>query len=371
MVFDKKKKLFLVVIVSIILLIIVAYKINDYVKSSTTRPKALTAVLISNPERKQVNNTIDLTGDILPYQQATIYSRVSGNIEKIFVDIGSLVKKGDILAVIDSTIYSQNARQAYGLYLQAEANYQNAKMNYERNLKLFEQNLIAKQEVDNAYTAYEVAKGQKESQQANYKNALTQLNYCKIIAPFAGYITKRFLDPGAYVTSSANSPSSSLFTLMDISKVKILVNLPEKNITILEKVKEADICVDAYKDKIFKGKVERISDALDPNTRTLQVEIDIDNKDRILKPGMFGTVSFLIEKKDNAMVLPLDAVLKDDYGKFVYVFKNDSTVSKTYVNTGIQKETFIEILGGVSDKDKIVVVGQTLIKDKMKVRIAR
>jgi len=371
MVFDKKTKLFLVVIISIILLIIVVYKINDYVKSSTTRPKTLTAVIVSNPERKQVNNTIDLTGDILAYQQAIIYSRVSGNIEKIFVDIGSFVKKGDILAVIDSTIYSQNVRQAYGLYLQAEANYQNAKMNYERNLKLFEQNLIAKQEVDNAYTAYEVAKGQKESQYANYKNALTQLNYCKIIAPFTGYITKRFLDPGAYVTASANSPSSSLFTLMDISKVKILVNLPEKNITILEKVKEADICVDAYKDKIFRGRIERISDALDPNTRTLQVEIDIDNKDRILKPGMFGTVSFLIEKKDNAMVLPLDAVLKDDYGKFVYVFKNDSTVAKTYVKTGLQKETFIEILGGISDKDKIVVVGQTLIKDKMKVRIAR
>jgi RND family efflux transporter MFP subunit len=367
-----KKRTYLILIgISIVILIIVAIKVKDYTEQSGRRPQAAPNVVLANPQKKAISNYISLTGDINADQQANIYSRVSGNIEKIFVDIGQYVQKGQTLAIIDSTIYAQNARQAQGLYAQAEANYQNAKMSYERNSKLFEQNLIAKQEVDNSKTAYEVAKAQKEAQSASYKNSLTQLTYCRIVAPFAGYITKRFLDAGAYVTASTTSASSTLFVLMDIGKVKILANLPERNINILGKVKEADVKVDAFSDKLFKGIIARTSEAVDPNSRTMQLEIDVNNNEKILKPGMFATVSFILDKKDDALTLPLNVVLNDDKGKFVYKFASDSTVNKVSVETGLEQEDLIEIVKGLSVSDKIVVVGQTLVKDKMKVKVMR
>ena len=368
----KKKRNYLIVIaLLVIVIIIVVLKIQDYMEGSSKRPVASQNVVLANPEKKTISNYISLTGDIAADQQANIYSRVSGNIEKIFVDIGQFVQKGQILALIDSTIYAQNTRQAQGLYAQAEANFQNAKMNYERNNKLSDQNLIAKQEVDNAKTAYEVAKAQKEAQNASYKNALTQLNYCKITAPFAGYITKRMLDAGAYVTASTTSASSTLFVLMDIAKVKILANLPEKNINILDKVKDADIKVDAFANRIFKGIIARTSEAVDPGTRTMQFEIDINNADRTLKPGMFATATFILEKKEDALTLPLNVVINDDKGQFVYKFTPDSTVRKVYVKTGLQEESLIEIVQGLDQSDRVVVIGQTLIKDKMKVKVVR
>jgi membrane fusion protein (multidrug efflux system) len=368
---NKKRTYLILIVVSIIIIIAVVLKVKNYMDQSSRRPQITPNVVLANPAKKAISNFISLTGDVNADQQANIYSRVSGNIEKVFVDIGQYVQRGQILAIIDSTLYAQNARQAQGLYAQAEANYQNAKMNYERNDKLFGQNLIAKQEVDNSKTAYEVAKAQKEAQLASYKNALTQLTYCRITAPFAGYITKRFLDAGAYVTASTTSASSTLFVLMDIGKVKILANLPERNISILGNVKEADVKVDAFKDRFFKGFIARTSEAVDPSTGTMQLEIDVNNSDRILKPGMFATVTFLLEKKEDALTLPLNVVLNDDKGNFVYKFNPDSTVSKVSVKTGLKEVSIVEILEGIGINDKIVVVGQTMIKDKMKVKVAR
>lgn len=368
---NKKKIYFIVTLVILLIAVAVAFKINDYLSQSSRRPQLTPNIVVANPEKGEITSLINLTGDIAAEQQANIYSRVSGNVEKIFVDIGQYVRKGQMLAIIDSTIYSQNARQAQGLYAQAEANYQNAKMNYERISKLFDQNLISKQEVDNSKTAYEVAKAQKEAQLANYKNTLTQLAYCKITAPFSGYITKRLLDAGAYVTASTNAPSSTLFTLMDISKVKIMANLPEKNMAILGKVKQAEVKVDAYEDKKFIGVINRTNQAVDPATRTVQLEVDIDNNENILKPGMFATVTFVMEKKENTLLLPLNVILNDDNGGFVYKFNPDSTVIKTPVKTGLKNESKIEILEGIKESDKVVVVGQTLIKDKMKVKVTR
>ncbi len=158
---------------------------------------------------------------------------------------------------------------------------------------------------------------------------------------------------------------------MDINKVKILANLPEKNINILGKVKEADVSVDALGDKMFKGVIARTGEAVDPGTRTMQLEVDINNTDHILKPGMFANVTFLMEKKDSAVTLPLNVVLNDDKGKFVYKFNSDSTVSKVAVKTGLQEESIVEILNGVGINDKVVVVGQTLVKDKLKVKVSR
>jgi membrane fusion protein (multidrug efflux system) len=366
-----KRKRNIILLVLIIFIAVVGYKIYDYQSLSARRAPQTQTVVLGNPEKRLISNYLSLTGDIIADKQANIYARVSGNIEKIYVDIGQYVNRGEILAIIDSSIYTQNALQAQGLFAQAEANYQNAQMNYERNSKLYEQKLISKQDYDYSQTSFEVAKAQREAQFANFTNAQTQLSYCKVTAPFSGYITKRMFDEGAYISASAATQSSTLFVLMDINKVKITANLPEKNIDILNKVKEADIKVDALKDKNFKGTISRASEAVDLATRTLPLQIIIDNKGGILKPGMFASIIFTLEQKENSLTLPLNTVLTDDDGTFVYKFMPDSTVGKTYVEIGIQENNVLEIVQGLTEDDQVVIVGQTLVRDNMKIRVAR
>jgi membrane fusion protein (multidrug efflux system) len=355
----------------IIILLFVILKIKQTSGSDNKRAIQKPSVVISAPDIIEMQRSLTLTGDILPIQQANIYSKVSGNIDKVFADIGDWVKQNHVLAIVDSTIYSQNLRQADASYLQAEANYNNAKLNFERNTSLLDQNLISKQDLDNSKTSYQIATAQKEAAHANLNNTQTLLNYCRVTAPFTGVITKRFLDAGAYVTSSTSSSSAVLFTLMDINNVKVIINVPEKNINDLNSVKDVIVEIDALQGKKFNASIKKISEALDMSTRTMAVEVDINNQSHILKPGMFATVILILEKKPNTMAVPLQSVLQDEKGDFVFKIGRDSVVSKNYIKTGISNENYVEVTGGLTKVDQIIVVGQNLIKDNMKVRVVR
>jgi membrane fusion protein (multidrug efflux system) len=366
------KKKFVIPSVGIILvLIFIVFKIRQSSDSENKRPVPRPSVVISAPDIIEMQRSLILTGDILPIQQANIYSRVSGNIDKIFVDIGDWVKQSRVLAVIDSTIYSQNLRQADASYLQAEANFNNAKLNFDRNTSLLDQNLISKQDLDNSKTSYQIATAQKEAAHANLNNTRTLLNYCRITAPFTGVITRRFLDAGAYVTSSTSSSSAVLFTLMDINIVKVIINVPEKNINDLNSVKDVIVEIDALRGKKFNASIKKISQALDMSTRTMAVEVDITNQSHILKPGMFATVILVLEKKPNTMAVPLQAVLQDEKGDYVFKVGRDTVARENYIKTGISNENYVEVTDGLTGEDKIIVVGQSLVKDNMKVRIVR
>lgn len=329
------------------------------------------SVVTSKLQKNDMVRSQLFTGDIYPIQQASIYSKVSGNLEKVYVDIGQFVRQGQILALVDTTLYVQNMKQAYAAYLQADANQQNMKLTYDRNKSLLTQKLISQQDVDNSKTAFDIAHAQKEAALASYKNAQTQLSYCRITAPFSGFITKRNLDAGAYLTSSTSQASSVIFTLMDLDVVKIMANIPEKEVANLKSVLSVDVTVDALQGKLFPAQIKKMSQAVDMATRTLAVELDINNKDHQLKPGMFANISLVLERKNNTPSLPLESVMQDDNGNFVYVITPDSVAHKKYVETGIKQINLVEILSGVSETDNIVTIGQNLLKDKAKVRLTK
>jgi membrane fusion protein (multidrug efflux system) len=360
---------YVIIIIVLILAAIVMIKIksSDTAQRRTSVPLIVTGKLLKG----EIVKSETLTGDILPIQQANIYTKVSGNIEKIYNDIGDEVKQNQILALIDTTIYSQNLKQAKANYMQALANLENSKLLFERNQKLLDQNLIAKQDLDNAKTSLDVATAQKEAAFAVYTNASTQLSYCKVTAPFAGYITKRMFDPGTYVSASGNNQGSVLFTLMNVNQLKSIVNVPEKDVPSLNRITGIEVIPDALPGKIFRAQLKKISGAIDLNTRTMAVEIDIENPGKILRPGMFATIILILEKKENSDFLPNQIVLNDDNGDYVYLLNPDSTVSKKYIQLGIKQDNKYEILSGINNDDKIVFVGQDLIKDKMKVRVAK
>jgi RND family efflux transporter MFP subunit len=364
-----KKKFIYSTTIIVIILSLVALKIS----SSTSEKRGIPRPLIvkGNATRGEIVNSLSFTGDIMPIQQAIIYSKVSGNLEKIFVDIGSVVSQNQVLALIDTTIYAQNMKLARANYLQSDVTYKNNKIAYERSKTLFEQNLIAKQDLENAQTTMDASKAQMEAAYANYSNALTQLSYCKVTAPFSGIITKRYFDPGAYINATGASNNSTLLVLMNASELKSYLNIPEKNVPLLDKVTGIEVSADALPKMEFKASIKKISGAVDLTTRTMQIEIDIENSNKLLKPGMFANITMVMEKKENAIILPNQVIQNDDYGNFVYLLKPDTTVEKRYVSIGIKQDTKYEILSGITDKDLVVFIGQSLIRDKMKVKITK
>lgn len=356
-------------VVLLALLVYLRIRANSDDAARVVRP--VPTVQVDKPDVGSISKTLSFTGDIAAIQESSIFPRVNGNIEREYVDIGDYVHRGQILALIDTTIYSENARQAKATFLQTSATLENAKLTYERDKSLLEQNLIATQDLDNARTAYKVALAQEEAASANLKNSQIQLGYCRVVAPFSGYITRRFFDPGTYVTSSTNASSSTLFYLADISKVKVLVDVLEEDIPLLPKVEDVQIRVDAYANKVFHGKITRMSQQLDLSTRTMPVEVDIDNPQALLKPGMFASVDLIFDKQENTIIVPTQVVMSDDSGSYVYTLGKGDVVHKNYVRIGVTHDNRDQILSGLNQNDQVVFMGYNLVHDGMKVRVAR
>jgi RND family efflux transporter MFP subunit len=349
----KKYKTYLVIaIVVAILGGIVTIKILSGNAAIDTRRQSVPLVKVEQPLRQTIAYQLDFNGDVIAIQQADIFSKVTGNLERIYTDMGNSVKRNQLLAVIDSTELYQQVQQTAATYF-------NARINYTRNKKLYEQKLVAKQDLDNAEALMKVA-------QANYETARTRLSYARITAPFAGVITKRFLDEGALVATS----NATLYTLMDLDSVKVIVSVLEKDVPQITKGKTAKIIVDAFPGKEYEGVITRMSQAIDLSTRTMAIEVGVPNKDHNLKPGMYATVTLTISEHRDAVTVPTEVILHDNNGTFVYTLQNN-TAKRTPVQLGIERNARTEILAGLSGSESVIVVGQQLVRDGGAVTLQR
>ena len=369
-----RKKIFYIIggVVLIALTFLVYSRVKSNMEASNKQFQPAPSVELTQPKRANLINKLNFTGDILAKEQANIYSRVSGNIQRIYVDVGDYVRQGKLLAEIDRAIYLQNVRQTEGLYKQAVATVANNRANFERSSDLYDKGLISKAEMENAKTTLTVSEAQVQSALANYRNAQTQLSYWNITAPFSGYITKRLLDRGAYVSVGGASQTSTIFTISDINAVKVMVNVLESQVPLLDKVQQANVTSATYPNEIFNAEVKKMSQSVDLATRTMPVEIEIENKQGKLKPGMFTNIELLLSSENNAMILPSQCVQKDEKGSYVFqVNFKDTTAYKKYIQTGIEQDNNVQIISGLNDDDKVVFTGQTLLKEGSKVKILK
>jgi RND family efflux transporter MFP subunit len=327
------------------------YRLTQSEGTGKTRRMSVPLVQVSHPQRQDVTYSLHYTGDVMAIQQAGIFSKVSGNLEKIYAEMGDAVHTDQLLALIDTT-------ELYLQKMQASATWQNAKLSFDRAGELYSRSLVSKQEKDNAESAFRVA-------EANLDLAATRLGYARITAPFSGVITRRFLDPGALVSPG----SSTLFTLMDLDQVKVLVHVLEKDIPRVQLGKDATLVVDSFPEKEFTGRVTRTAQAVDPGTRTMAVEILVANPEHLLKPGMFGTVTLAVDRHLGALTLPTQAVLRDDQGSYLFIVRADSA-RKMRVNLGADLGASQEILQGLADTTvQVITAGQQMVKDKSPVQI--
>jgi membrane fusion protein (multidrug efflux system) len=178
-------------------------------------------------------------------------------------------------------------------------------------------------------------------------------------------ITKRFLDPGALVTAN----NATLFTLMNLDKVKVIVNINESDVQSVYQVRTAQITfVDALPGKVFQGRVTRFSDALDLTTRTMAIQIEIDNATHIIKPGMFATVQITVAERKDAITIPANSIQKDAYGQYIFAL-DEGRAKRIRIKTGAELLERTEVLSGLTGNETIITVGQQFVKDSGQVNI--
>ena len=346
-------------ILGALLLVFIVLRIIEASKPATAKKQPIPPVSVAQPVKRDVTYKIEYGGDILPVQQTNIFSRVAGILSAVYTDMGHTVRAGQLVALIDTAA-------AYQAELQTEAAYENAKATEAREQELVAKNLVSRQDLDNAVAAFRTAR-------ANYESARIQLNYSKITAPFHGWVTKRYLDPGSVVTNNpiVGNSNSTIFNIMDIDSLKIDINLPDRDIPLLDRVKSAIVRVDAMPGRQWKAFVSHSAQSLNTATRTMVVEIVVPNRDEALKPGVFANVELILGEHPNALTVPTQAVLRDTVGHTYVLIVQDTIARKKPVQIGITDEGWTEILSGLDGSEQVIVTGQSFAHPNGKVTLVK
>lgn len=309
------------------------------------------AVKLVQPQKGDITRTITLPGVVAANQQVALYAKVGGYLKSITVDKGDRVKQGELIAEVE--VPELLADQA-----KYKAEVMVAELDYKRIMEAQKKapDLVVLQSVDAARGKYEVTK-------ANLERAETLLGYCKITAPFSGVITRRTVDPGAFIpaaTSSSSAQTMSLVTLSDFSVVRVQVAIPESESSLVRNGIPAAITAEGLPGVTIPGKVTRYTHSLDETTRTMLVEIDLPNGDGKLLPGMYASVKLGIETRTNVLLIPTAALMVEKSGSSVFMV-SDSKAKKAPVKTGFNDGTMVEITEGLKPEEQVILLGkQTL-----------
>lgn len=299
-------------------------------------------------QRRDLARTLTLPGNVSPWLQATLYAKVPGYLKSMGADKGDVVKKGQLLAVLDAPEVEQ-------LFQQADADYRIKQVTFERLRNVWRENpdVIAKQDVDLAEAAAKATKYLRDSRRS-------MLEYTKVFAPFDGTITARFADPGAFIPAATGSATQSipLFTVMDLDTIRIYVSVPQETALWANQGIPAVLTARELPGQEFLGAITRTTTALDPSTRTLLVEIDLPNPNHRLRPGMFVTAKLILEEHPQALALPPAALVSDKTGKSVFVVEG-GTAKRVAVKTGLDDGAWVEVIEGLQENMEVIVVGKT------------
>jgi membrane fusion protein (multidrug efflux system) len=314
---------------------------------------SLPSVGVARVRAGVLERRITLPGTIRAYQEATLYAKVAGYLKSIAVDRGDRVKAGQVLAVLEVP-----EMQAEIGKLRAELDA--AQIERTRLTQAAERapDLVTPQAVDSVKAKCEIAL-------ANLKRTETLMEYARLTAPFSGVVTKRWVDPGAFIpaaTSSSSAKSAAVVTVMDFSRVRVDVAMPEAEVPLVKVGLAVSVTVRELSGRTFDGGITRIAYALDEATKTMGTEIELPNADGALRPGMYASVTTSLERKDGALLVPAEAVITTKDKTFVFTVA-DGKAQKVAVKTGLDDGIHLEVLDGLSPDDFVVVSGAQSLTD--------
>lgn len=307
---------------------------------------------------------LDYQGTVSPWKKANIAPDVSGRIWKIYKKQGDRVSRGTLLAELDTTTLKLQEKQALAALAVAEATQKDARLNYVRLKKLHARKAVSQMQLEKAQLALESAETQRKSAEANLNVIRHTLGNSYMRAPFDGIITSKNMEEGDMINPMMGM-GASVLTLMDLKKVKVVLDIPSEDIEKIKIDQKCVVSVESLGEKTFHGTVYSKNLAADPLSKTFKVEVQIENPGIEIKAGVFAEVRIEILHKQGILLLPLSAVIDSNR---VVIFEEGKARNVT-VETGVKNDEQVEILNGLSEGQQVVVEGNYDLKDGTPIRI--
>lgn len=325
---------------------------------TTADSASLPVVLVATPERHNYSNGFDIAGNALPDQQVKIYAMTNGYVQTLKADIGSFVKTGQLLAVLDNP-------ELKGQIQKVQADLQSKETIYDRLKSIYAQTpaLTTIIDVQNAEAAYKIALSQ-------WNILKTQVAYLQVKAPFNGVIIKRYADKGALVQNGLNNAGTMpLFDLQEIDIIRATADIPESIVPLIHENTKVDILFPELPGAVYKGSITRMAYGMDENTKTMTVQTDLKNTDYKIRPGMYAQLHFHLQGHPGILSVPNEALGYQQDRPYVYKVVN-GIVARINVQTGLHDADFTEIMdAALHDTDKVIVQGKDLVSDGARVII--
>ncbi len=315
-------------------------------------PKTL-EVKVAKPARGEIVRYVRLPGNIRANQQATLYAKVAGYLKSIKVDKGDRVEAGEALGEIEVP-----ELQADLAKYQAEATVAELDCDRISAAQKKAPDLVMPQSVDEARARLEVAR-------ANLERTRTLLGYAKIAAPFAGIVTGRFVDPGAFIpaaTSGSAAQTAAIVTIADFNTVRAQVALPEVEASLAKVGQPVKLTVEGLAGKTFDAKISRFTYALDDATRTMLVEADLPNPDLLLRPSMYATVRVGVDKHKDALLIPAEALVMEKANAFAFTAEGGKA-KKMAIQIGFNDGANVEVTSGLTGNEQVILTGKLTLAD--------
>ncbi len=296
--------------------------------------------------RRSLEETRIYSGTIKGKDQADATAKVMERLDQITVRVGERVQKGAVVAKLNRE--NPNAR-----YQQARLALENARKEFERAEALFREGAISQRDRDNAELQFNLSKEDFE----------TASRLLDVVSPISGIVTELFQDPGVTV-----APGTPIVRIASLGTVELEAKVSEADILDMRRNQKAEIVITGTP-RQFVGTVDRISLSADPEDRNFRVWISIDNREGILRPGMFATARIVIRESDSTLVVAKDSIVKEGNEEFVFIINANNTAERRTILTGVSDERFIEVQNGINEGELVVILGQNKLEGGEKVRI--
>jgi multidrug efflux system membrane fusion protein len=336
-----------------------------------TEIETVPTVAVVNPVSEKPDEELVLPGSLLAYEDSPIYARTNGYLVKWYKDIGSKVTRGELLAKIDTPEVDQELNQARAARQQIVAQMDLAKITSDRWENLRKTDSVSAQEADQYASQYKQSQANLAAADANVSRLEQLEGFKDVYAPFDGVLTRRNVDPGALINAGAQAAGRELFDLARVDPLRVYVSVPQAYAPYIKVGAKTPVLLQEFPGQKFYGIIVRTAEAIDTNTRTLLTEVDVPNKDGRLLPGSFGEVHFAVGSNVDKVTVPINTMLFRAQGAQVAVVGPDNKVELRPINIGRDYGSSLEVLGGLSATDQIVVNPADSLEQGQQVNVAK
>jgi len=325
-------------------------------KATTATKGQAVGVEVAAPLRRDIVRKFRSVATLTPWEEVVVYAKTSGYLSTIAVDVGDRVRAGDVLATLEIPEMDDRIAAA-----KAEATKKQQTLTRLLAIQRQEKDAVAQQEIDIARADLDAARARQDELEA-------EAAYARIQAPFSGVISERHMDPGSLVTAGTGSKPTAIVKLVNDAKLRAVVAVPETDFRFAKPGNAADLRLDAYPGKVFRGKVSRRAGTLDPSTRTMHTEVLLDNSDHELAAGMYAHIAVNLETRKDALSVKPEWLHNKKQRYYLFVADGDKARLIDVV-PGADDGRSIEIVKGLDGNEPIITASTSALRDGARIQV--